>query len=76
MLLTAAAGFAANVDFATGQAARLFIGQTQATRQQPGASDTLLGGVSGVAFANDTLFVADSNRVNSGPINILVYSEP
>jgi sugar lactone lactonase YvrE len=75
ILLTAAAGFAANVDFATGQAARLFIGQTQATRQQPGASDTLLGGVSGVAFANDMLFVADSNRVNSGPINnrVLVY---
>lgn len=69
LLLTAAAGFAANVDFATGQAARLIIGQQQATRQEPGASDTLLGAVGGLAFAADTLFVADSTRVPSNPIN-------
>ena len=75
LLLTAAAAAAANVDFATGQAARLFIGQTQATRGEPGASEKLLGGISGVAYANNMLFVADSNRVNSEPINnrVLIF---
>ncbi|HWQ53337.1 MAG TPA: hypothetical protein VN442_06615 [Bryobacteraceae bacterium] len=75
LLLSAAAVVAADVNFATGQAARLIIGQTQATRQEPGASESLLGGISGVAFANDTLFVADSNRVNSEPINhrVLIF---
>ncbi|MCL4403054.1 MAG: IPT/TIG domain-containing protein [Acidobacteria bacterium] len=63
------------VDFATGQAARAFIGQTQAARGEPGASDTLLGGASGIAYANNMLFVADSNRVGSGPDNnrVLIY---
>jgi hypothetical protein len=78
LLLTAAAGFAADavsIDFKTGQAARLFIGQPQATREDPGATERLLGGVGGVAYANDTLFVADSNRVNADPINnrVLIF---
>ena len=66
-LLCAAAGSAA--DFTTGQAARLVIGQETFTSQIPGASDTLVGGVSGLAYANDTLFVADSNRVSADPSN-------
>lgn len=75
LLLTAAAAAAADVTFATGQAARLFIGQTQATRGEPGASEKLLGGISGIAYANNMLFVADSNRVNSEPINnrVLIF---
>jgi uncharacterized protein (TIGR03437 family) len=56
-------------DFQTGQGARLVIGQTTFTSQTPGASDTLLGGVGGLAFAGDTLFVSDSNREGYTPIN-------
>ncbi len=41
---------------------------------QPSAS--VLGGVSGLAYANDTLFVADSNRVSAAPINhrVLIFN--
>ncbi|MGA2268477.1 MAG: hypothetical protein ABSH44_08420 [Bryobacteraceae bacterium] len=65
--LCAAAAWAA--DFTTGQAARLVIGQTTFTSQDPNSSDTIIGGVSGLAYAADTLFVADSNRVGAGPFN-------
>ena len=67
ILLCVAAGSAA--DFTTGQAARLVIGQTTFTTQDANSSDTVLGGVSGLAYAADTLFVADSNRVGSSPNN-------
>lgn len=62
-------------EFITGQGARLVIGQTTFTSQTAGASDTLLGGVGGVAFANGRLFVADANRLNFSPINnrVLVF---
>jgi uncharacterized protein (TIGR03437 family) len=56
-------------DFTTGQAARLVIGQPTFTAQDPNSSDTVLGGASGLAFAADTLFVADSNRVGASPNN-------
>src|SRR3974377_2023934 len=56
-------------DFVSGQGARLVIGQVNFTQQQPGASDTLLGGGGGLAYAADTLFVADSNRLGFTPIN-------
>lgn len=55
--------------FVTGQAARLVMGQTNFTAQAAGASDTLLGGVGGVAFGADTLFVADSNFLGLLPVN-------
>jgi hypothetical protein len=73
-LLAVTAGFGA--EFSTGQAARLVIGQIHFTRQEFGASEVLLGGVSGIAYANNTLFVADSNRVGSTPINhrVLIYN--
>ena len=61
-------------DFITGQGARLVIGQANFTQQDSGASDTLLGGVGGVAYAADTLFVADSNRIGFTPINNRVSS--
>jgi hypothetical protein len=72
-LLSAAAVCAA--DFTTGQAARLVIGQTTFTSQDSNSSDTILGGASGLAFAADTLFVADSNRVGASPSNhrVLLY---
>jgi uncharacterized protein (TIGR03437 family) len=72
--LCACVGLAA--DFVTGQGARLVIGQRTFTEQQPGASDTLLGGVGGVAFANGTLFVADSNRTGLTPLNNRVLLFP
>ena len=51
------------------QAARLVIGQTTFTSQTAGASDTLLGSANGLAFAGDTLFVADSNKIGFTPVN-------
>ncbi|HTS61296.1 MAG TPA: hypothetical protein VMH28_04695 [Candidatus Acidoferrales bacterium] len=67
ILLCAAGGFAA--DFTTGQAARLVIGQETFTSQDANSSDVIVGAVSGIAYAADTLFVADSNRVGSSPNN-------
>ncbi|MFB3777897.1 MAG: hypothetical protein ACE141_09800 [Bryobacteraceae bacterium] len=66
-ILAASTGFGA--EFTTGQAARLVIGQTTFTAQEQGASQTLLGGVGGVAYAQDTLFVTDASRVSADPIN-------
>jgi uncharacterized protein (TIGR03437 family) len=60
---------AAEINFTTGQAARLVMGQATFTAQQPGASATLLGAVGGIAYANDTLFVVDSNRLGATPVN-------
>src|SRR5579859_4234068 len=65
--LCASVGLAGS--FLTGQGARLVVGQSNFTAQTPGASDTLLGAVSGLAFAGDTLFVADSNREGYTPVN-------
>jgi uncharacterized protein (TIGR03437 family) len=74
-LLATSVGLAA--DLSTGQAARLVIGQTTFTAETEGATQTLLGGVSGVALANNTLFVADSNRVGATPVNhrVLIYTD-
>ena len=66
-LLCTAALFAQK--FMTGQAARLVIGQETFTSQDTNSSDTVVGGVSGLAYAGDTLFVADSNRVGAFPSN-------
>jgi uncharacterized protein (TIGR03437 family) len=62
-LLSAATVCAA--DFLTGQAARAVIGQVTFTDENPAPSDTVLGGLSGLAFAADTLFVADANEVGA-----------
>jgi uncharacterized protein (TIGR03437 family) len=61
--------------FTTGQAARLVLGQRTFTSQEYGASDQILGGVGGLAYVNNMLFVADSNRVSASPLNnrVLVY---
>lgn len=73
LLVCAAAAGAA--DFTTGQAARLVIGQPNFTAQATNSSDTVLGAASGLAYAADTLFVADSNRVGATPSNhrVLLY---
>jgi hypothetical protein len=71
--LSAAALCAA--DFNTGQAARLTIGQVTFTEGDDGASDVLLGGAGGVAYANNMLFVADGSRSGALPVNnrALIY---
>jgi hypothetical protein len=63
------AAVACAADFTTGQAARAVLGQETFTAQNDQPSASVLGGASGIAYANDTLFVADSNRVSAGPIN-------
>lgn len=60
---------AAELTLTTGQAARLVIGQPTFTAAESGASEYLLGAVGGLAFANDTLFVVDSNRLAATPVN-------
>jgi uncharacterized protein (TIGR03437 family) len=75
IILTAAASFAANIDFSTGQAARLVIGQPYFDSESDSASNTILGAVGGLAYANNTLFVADSNVVGAAPVNnrVVIY---
>src|SRR2546427_636999 len=73
VLLAAVAAHAA--EFSTGQAARLVIGQRTFTDGNQGADQNLVGGVSGLAYANDMLFVVDSNRIGAAPVNhrILIF---
>jgi uncharacterized protein (TIGR03437 family) len=66
LLWTVAAGAA---DFATGQAARVVIGQQTFTASNPNPSDTTIGAVGGIAYAGNTLFVADSNGLGAVPSN-------
>ena len=64
-------------DFNTGQAARAIVGQPQFTRQDATPTDMVIGGASGVAYANNMLFVADSNRVGAAPSDnrVLIYTD-
>jgi hypothetical protein len=68
--------FAQVASFTTGQAARLVIGQTTFTSQDTNSSDTIIGAPAGVAYAANTLFVADSNLIGALPSNnrLLIYS--
>ncbi|MBX9600161.1 MAG: hypothetical protein K2X35_04115 [Bryobacteraceae bacterium] len=69
------AGLLSAQEFRTGQAARLVIGQETFTALRQGASQSLVGGVGGLALANDTLFVTDANRMGADPINqrVLIF---
>ena len=67
ILLCAAAACAA--DFTTGQAARAVIGQPSFTKADPNSSDTIVGAAGGIAYAGNTLFVADDNRMGAAPEN-------
>lgn len=77
VLLLGATGLFAQptTGFTTGQAARLVIGQPTFTAQDTNSNDLIVGAVSGLAYAADTLFVADSNRAGAGPNNhrVLLY---
>jgi hypothetical protein len=74
-LLIAAAACASGQEFSTGQAARIVIGQNPFTAQEPGTSEKLLGSASGVAYASDTLVVADGTKLGGTPQNhrVLIY---
>ena len=73
IVLTAVTGFSQTATptfgFATGQSARLVIGQPEFDAESDTASQTIVGAVSGLAYANGTLFVADSNMVGAAPVN-------
>lgn len=55
--------------FTNGQAARAELGQSTFTDGIDGTQQYLLGGVSGLAYANGVLFVADANRLGATPLN-------
>ena len=73
--LCALAGVCQAQEFYSAQAARLVIGQKPFTAASPGASDVLLGSLTGVAYAADTLIVADGNNIGGTPVNhrVLIY---
>ncbi len=64
-------------DLLTGQAARFTIGQATFTAQDTGIPSAFqLGAVGGVAYANDTLFVVDSNHIQATPVQnrVMLYN--
>jgi uncharacterized protein (TIGR03437 family) len=71
-----AAGLSFAGNFVTGQAARAVIGQSNFTVENPTSSDTVVGGVGGLAYANGTLFVVDSNQLGATPVNnrVLIFN--
>jgi len=73
-ILGAATAFAA--DFVTGQAARLVIGQPTFTSADPNSTNSVIGAAGGVAYAGNTLFVVDDNRLGAVPSNnrVLVFA--
>ncbi len=72
---TLAAQTSPTVNFTTGQAARLVIGQPTFTAQDNNSNQLIVGGVGGIAYANDVLVVTDANRLQATPINhrVLLY---
>jgi uncharacterized protein (TIGR03437 family) len=68
-LLAVEQGAFAQPNYTTGQAARAVIGQPLFDAQNQNSSDTVVGAASGVAYAGDTLFVADDNLVQATPEN-------
>lgn len=76
-ILFCAAALCGAAEFSTGQAARAVIGQKTFTAQEEGTSSSLLGGVSGIAYWDNMLIVADSNRVGAVPDNnrVLIFRD-
>ncbi len=88
-IILSASAAAAAADFITGQAARAVFGQQTFTAldiETPcqngntinclSPTKYVMGGATGVAFANDSLFVADGNRIGAAPSlhRLLIYS--
>ncbi len=63
-------------DFVNGQAARAVIGQTSFGLGTAGATQQVLGALSGIAYANGTLYVADDNRIGATPLNNRIVGFP
>ncbi len=61
--------------FQNGQAARAVVGQITFTVGNNNPSQQTLGGASGIAWAGNRLYVADSNRVAASPLDdrVLVF---
>jgi hypothetical protein len=74
--LSLCAGMSCAADFVTGQAARAVLGQPTFTAQNAGASDTVIGSIGGLAYAANTLFAADANRLGLLPNNnrVLIFN--
>lgn len=72
-----ASGLCLGAEFFTGMAARAVIGQRTFTEQASGASEFIIGGVSGLAYANGMLITVDDNRVSAAPQNnrVLLFRE-
>jgi uncharacterized protein (TIGR03437 family) len=64
-------------NFLTGQAARAVIGQVTFTEEdvRVPTNQFVLGAVSGLAYANNELFVVDSNHIQATPVQnrVLIY---
>src|SRR5215469_3567126 len=63
--------------YLTNMAARMTSGQVTFTNQDvETTSGSLLGGVGGVAYANNTLFITDSNKIQATPVQnrVLIYN--
>jgi len=75
ILLTVIPVLAQPIPFVTGQSARAVMGQPEFDAESDSASSTIVGAVSGVAWANNMLFVADANMVSAAPINnrVLIF---
>src|SRR5260370_38369344 len=88
-IILSASAAAAAADFITGQAARAVFGQQTFTAldieppcQNGNINNCLqptryvMGGAAGVAYPNDTLFVADANRIGAAPAlhRVLIYN--
>ncbi|HVN06503.1 MAG TPA: hypothetical protein VMT86_18925 [Bryobacteraceae bacterium] len=70
ILLSCAAATAQTAPFfATGQSARLVIGQPEFDAESDTATQNIVGAASGLAYANNTLFVVDANLVGAAPVN-------
>jgi len=75
VLWLASVAISPSAEFFSGQAARMVIGQKSFTAQEPSTTAFSLGGVGGLAVANNMLFVADSNRIGASPLNhrVVIY---
>ncbi len=62
-------------DFVNGQAARAAIGQVTFTKADPNSTNAVIGSANGIAYAANTLFVADSNIMGAAPVNnrVLIF---
>src|ERR1700675_4214733 len=75
-VLSVCAGLSYSPNFMTGQPARAVLAQPIFPGPNPGACNTVLGSVGGLAYAANTMFAAGSNRVGLLPNNnrVLIFN--